>query len=98
MARKKPRRFRAVKAVKAAGTDETNAVLKKMREIPINDMMTKNGRIREDGRVMRNMYLFEAKKPIDSKSDWDLLKKTATVSAEDAASPLADSACPLVKK
>jgi branched-chain amino acid transport system substrate-binding protein len=87
-----------LKAVKAAGTDETNAVLKKMREIPINDMMTKNGRIREDGRVMRNMYLFEAKKPADSKSDWDLLKKTATISAEDAASPLSESACPLIKK
>lgn len=87
-----------LKAVKAAGTDETDAVLKKMREIPINDMMTKNGRIREDGRVMRDMYLFEAKKPADSKSDWDLLKKTATISAEDAASPLSDSACPLIKK
>lgn len=87
-----------LKAVKAAGTDETEAVLKKMREIPINDMMTKNGRIREDGRVMRDMYLFEAKKPTESKSDWDLLKKTATISADDATSPLADSACPLVKK
>jgi len=82
----------------SAGTDKTDAVLKKMREIPINDVMTKNGRIREDGRVMRDMYLFEAKKPADSKSDWDLLKKTATISAEDAASPLSDSACPLIKK
>ena len=80
----------------AAGTDDTDAVLKKMREIPVNDMMTKNGKIRQDGRVMRDMYLFEAKKPSESKSDWDLLKRTATVPANDAAAPLADSPCPLV--
>ena len=60
--------------------------------------MTKNGRIREDGRVMRDMYLLEAKKPSESKSDWDLLKKIAVVPAEDAALPLAESECPLVKK
>lgn len=87
-----------LKAVKAAGTDDTQAVLKKMREIPINDMMTKDGRIREDGRVMRDMYLFEAKKPAESKSEWDLLKKVAVVKAEDAAAPLSESECPLVKK
>jgi branched-chain amino acid transport system substrate-binding protein len=85
-----------LKAVAAAGTDDTDAVLKKMREIPVNDMMTKNGKIRQDGRVMRDMYLFEAKKPSESKSDWDLLKRTATVPANDAAAPLADSPCPLV--
>jgi branched-chain amino acid transport system substrate-binding protein len=87
-----------LKAVQAAGTDDTQAVLKKMREMPINDIMTKNGRIREDGRVMRDMYLFEAKKPAESKSDWDLLKKVAVVAADDAALPLAESECPLVKK
>jgi branched-chain amino acid transport system substrate-binding protein len=87
-----------LKAVQAAGTDDTQAVLKKMREMPINDIMTKNGRIREDGRVMRDMYLFEAKKPSESKSDWDLLKKVAVVAADDAAMPLAESECPLIKK
>ena len=60
--------------------------------------MTKTGRFRQDGRVMRDMYLFEAKKPSESKSDWDLLKRTATISANDAAAPLADSPCPLVTK
>jgi len=87
-----------LKAVKAAGTDDTQAVLKQMREIPINDMMTKNGRIREDGRAMRDMYLFEVKKPSESKSDWDLLKKVAVVPAEEAALPVAESECSLLKK
>lgn len=87
-----------LKAVKAAGTDDTQAVLNEMREIPINDMMTKNGRIREDGRVMRDMYLFEVKKPSESKSNWDLLKKIAVVPAEEAALPLSESECPLIKK
>jgi len=87
-----------LKAVAAAGTDDTASVLKKMREIPVNDIMTKNGQIRQDGRVMRDMYLFEAKKPSESKSDWDLLKRTATIPANDAASPLAESPCPLVEK
>lgn len=87
-----------LKAVKAAGTDDTDAVLAKMREIPINDMMTKNGRIREDGRAMRTMYLFEAKTPEESKGDWDLLKQTGEVSPDDAAPSLSESQCPLVKK
>jgi branched-chain amino acid transport system substrate-binding protein len=87
-----------LKAVKAAGTTDTSAVVAKMRELPINDMMTRNARIREDGRVMRNMYLFEAKKPSESKGDWDLLKKVGVVNAEDAAAPLSESECPSIKK
>ena len=49
-------------------------VIKKMKETPINDFMTKNGKIREDGRLVRDMYLFEVKKPEESKGDWDLYK------------------------
>jgi len=87
-----------LKAVKAANTDDTDAVIKKMRELPINDFMTKNGRIREDGHVMRDMYVFEVKKPSESKGEWDLLKQIAVISAEDAAVPVAESECPLLKK
>src|SRR5437763_16749829 len=59
-----------LKAVEAAGTDETNAVMAKMRASPINDFFAKNGRIREDGRMMHDMYLFEVKPPAESKGGW----------------------------
>jgi branched-chain amino acid transport system substrate-binding protein len=87
-----------LKAVKAAGTDEAKAVMAKMKELPINDFMTKQGRIREDGRVIRDMYLMQAKTPDESKSEWDLAKIVATIPGEQAFRPLAEGGCPLVKK
>jgi branched-chain amino acid transport system substrate-binding protein len=84
-------------AVKAAGTDETAAVNKKMRETPINDFMTRNGSIRPDGRVMRPMYVFEVKKPEESKGEWDLYKQVAEIAPEDAFAPADPSVCPLAK-
>jgi len=87
-----------LKAVKAAGTDEAKAVMAKMRELPINDFMTKQGRIREDGRVIRDMYLMQVKTPEESKSDWDLAKIVATIPGDQAFRPLAEGGCPLVKK
>jgi len=87
-----------LKAVKAAGTDEAKAVMAQMKKIPVNDFMTKNGSIREDGRMMRDMYLLQAKKPSESKSEWDLMKVVATIPAEEAFRPLSESECPLVKK
>jgi branched-chain amino acid transport system substrate-binding protein len=85
-------------AVKKAGTTDAAAVMKVMKETPINDMFAKNGRIREDGRMMHDMYLFEVKKPSESKARWDDYKLLATVSGEDAFQPLSASRCPLVKK
>jgi branched-chain amino acid transport system substrate-binding protein len=87
-----------LKAVRAAGTDEAKAVMAKMKEMPINDFMTRNGRIREDGRVMRDMYLMQVKTPEESKGDWDLAKIVATIPAEQAFRPLSEGGCPLVKK
>jgi len=87
-----------LKAVKAAGTDDTAAVMKKMREMPINDFFAKNGRIREDGRMMHDMYLFEVKKPSESLTPWDYYKLKATIPADQAFQPLSRSACPLVRK
>jgi len=87
-----------LKAVKAAGTDEAKAVMAKMREIPINDFMTKNGKVREDGRVVRDMYLMQAKTPEESKGEWDLVKMVATVPGNEAFRPLAEGDCPLVTK
>src|SRR5690606_3125932 len=60
-----------LKAVQAAGTDEAKAVMDRMRETKINDFMTKDGWIRPDGRVMRDMYLVEVKEPGESKKPWD---------------------------
>jgi branched-chain amino acid transport system substrate-binding protein len=87
-----------LKAVKAAGTDEAKAVMAKMKEMPINDFMTKQGRIREDGRVTRDMYLMQAKTPDESKSEWDLAKIVATIPGDQAFRLLAEGGCPLVKK
>jgi branched-chain amino acid transport system substrate-binding protein len=87
-----------LKAVKAAGTDEAKAVMAKMKEMPINDFMTTNGRIREDGRVIRNMYLMQAKTPEESKGEWDLAKIVATIPGDQAFRPLNEGGCPLVKK
>jgi branched-chain amino acid transport system substrate-binding protein len=86
-----------LKAVAAAGTDEAKAVMAKMKAMPINDFMTKNGRIREDGRVIRDMYLMQAKKPSESTGEWDLLKVVATIPGDEAFRPLSESQCPLVK-
>jgi len=87
-----------LKAIKAAGTDDTAKVNAEMRKIPINDFMTKNGSIRVDGRVMRDMYLMQVKKPEESKYAWDYFKVLATIPAEKAFRPLAEGDCPLVKK
>jgi branched-chain amino acid transport system substrate-binding protein len=87
-----------LKAVQAAGTDESEAVMKKMRETPVNDFFVKNGKIREDGRMVHDMYLVEVKTPAESKGPWDYYKVKATIPAEEAFQPLSASRCPLVKK
>jgi branched-chain amino acid transport system substrate-binding protein len=87
-----------LKAVKAAGTTDSAAVMKVMQETPINDFFAKNGRIREDGRMVHDMYLFEVKKPSESKGRWDDYKLLTTVSGNDAFQSLEQSRCPLVKK
>src|SRR6202020_394147 len=87
-----------LKAVKAAGTTDSAAVMKVMKETPINDMFAKNGRIREDGRMVHDMYLFEVKKPSESKGRWDDYKLVTTVPGDQAFQSLELSRCPLVKK
>jgi len=87
-----------LKAVKAAGTTDSAAVMKIMKETPINDMFAKNGHIREDGRMVHDMYLFEVKKPSESKGRWDDYKLLATIPGIEAFQPLELSRCPLVKK
>src|SRR4051794_33376066 len=87
-----------LKAVKAAGTTDAATVMKVMKETPINDFFAKNGKIREDGRMLHDMYLFEVKKPSESKGRWDDYKLLATVPGSEAFQSLEQSRCPLVKK
>jgi branched-chain amino acid transport system substrate-binding protein len=87
-----------LQAVKAAGTTDPAAVMKIMKDTPINDFFAKNGRIREDGRMVHDMYLFEVKKPSESKGRWDDYKLLATVPGNEAFQSLELSRCPLVKK
>src|SRR5271169_6752889 len=87
-----------LQAVKAAGTTDSAAVMKIMKDTPINDMFAKNGRIREDGRMVHDMYLFEVKKPSESKGRWDDYKLVSTIPGNEAFQPLELSRCPLVKK
>lgn len=85
-------------AVKTAGTTDGSAVMAAMRAMPVNDFMTRNGKIRADGYLMRDMHLFEVKKPEESSSEWDLYKQIGNVSAEKAAFPVSEGQCPLVKQ
>ena len=87
-----------LKAVQAAGTDEAQAVMAKMRALPVNDFFAKNGRLREDGRMVHDMYLFQVKSPEESKEPWDYYKLVSVIPGEKAFQPLSESRCPLVKK
>jgi branched-chain amino acid transport system substrate-binding protein len=87
-----------LKAVKAAGTDETNAVMKQLRSMTINDGFTHNGKVRADGKMIHDMYLVQVKSPKDSKYPWDYYRVVKTVPGDEAFSPLSESPCPLVKR
>uniref|UniRef100_Q07TD0 Extracellular ligand-binding receptor n=1 Tax=Rhodopseudomonas palustris (strain BisA53) TaxID=316055 RepID=Q07TD0_RHOP5 len=86
-----------LKAVKAAGSKDTKAVLAKMRATPVRDAFTDNGFLREDGRMVHSMFLFEVKKPEESKAPWDYYKVLAEVPGDQAFRPLKDGGCPLIK-
>jgi branched-chain amino acid transport system substrate-binding protein len=87
-----------LKAIQAAGTDDGDAVAKAMRSTPVNDFFARNGRIREDGLMVHDMYLFQVKSPAESKGPWDYYKLLDTIPGDQAFPPLAGSQCPLVKK
>jgi len=80
-------------AVKAAGTTDGPTVVKQMKATPVNDFMTKNGKIREDGTLVRDMYLFEVKNPSESKGPWDYYKQLAVLPGEQAFNPLGPNEC-----
>lgn len=86
-----------LKAVQAAGTDDTATVMAKMKATPINDMFAKNGRIRADGRMVHDMYVYQVKSPAESKYPWDYYKLKAVIPADKAYRPLTEGGCPLGK-
>ncbi|HEV2263884.1 MAG TPA: ABC transporter substrate-binding protein [Stellaceae bacterium] len=86
-----------LKAMAAAKTEDGVKVVAEMRKMPINDFMTHNGKIRIDGRVIRDMYLFQVKSPQESKYPYDYYKQLAVIPGDQAFRPLSESECPLVK-
>lgn len=87
-----------LKAVVAAKSDEAKTVIAKMREVPIEDEVVRNAKLREDGRMVHDFYVFQVKKPAESKGEWDLYDLVATIPGDQAFRPLAQSACPAIKK
>ena len=86
-----------LKAVEALKGKDTAQVMAKMKEMPTDDPLFGKGSVRQDGRKIHDMYLFEVKKPAESKGPWDLYKQLATIPADQAFRPLNEGGCPLVK-
>jgi branched-chain amino acid transport system substrate-binding protein len=86
-----------LKAVKAAGTKDSDAVAKKLKELPVDDMFAQGGKVLANGRMVHDLYLFEVKKPSESKQPWDYYKMLATVPGDKAFATAAESGCPLTK-
>ncbi|ABC81907.1 ABC transporter substrate-binding protein [Anaeromyxobacter dehalogenans] len=87
-----------LKAVQAAGTDDADAVMAKMRETPVNDFFAKNARIGPDGLLRHDMYLARVKAPKDSKQPWDYYQIVKTIPAAEAFPSVEAQACPLAKR
>jgi branched-chain amino acid transport system substrate-binding protein len=86
-----------LKAVQAAGTTESAAVMAKMRATPVNDFFAQGGKVRVDGRMVHDMYLMRFKKPSQSKGKWDLYELVTTVPGDEAFRPLNEGGCPYVQ-
>ncbi|HQT76067.1 MAG TPA: ABC transporter substrate-binding protein [Rhodopila sp.] len=86
-----------LKAVAAAGTLDGTAVADKIRALPVNDFMSNNFKVRRDGRVLRDFYLFQVKSPAESKGPWDYYKLVRRIPAEEAVRPESEGGCYLVK-
>ena len=86
-----------LKAIKEAGTDETEAVAAKMREMPVSDFFAENGKVGANGRMISDVYLLEVKKPDESKGEWDYFNVRATIPGDQAYLDPSKAGCPLVK-
>ena len=85
-------------AIAAAGTDEAKAVMAKMRALPVNDFYVKNGHLREDGRLVHDMYFSQVKTPSESTRPWDYYNMLGVIAGNQAFRPLAEGGCPLVAR
>jgi len=85
-----------LKAVKAAGTKDADAVARKLKEMPVDDAFAQ-GKVLENGRMVHDMYLFEVKKPSESKRPWDYYKQIAVIPGDKAFFTAKESGCPLTK-
>jgi branched-chain amino acid transport system substrate-binding protein len=83
-----------LKAAEATNSDDPKTVIAKMRELPINDAFTANGKLRPDGRMVHDVYLVQIKSPAESKGEWDLLKLVATIPGDQVFRPIAEGGCP----
>jgi len=87
-----------LKAVKAADTKDSDAVVKKLKELPVDDVFAQGGgKVLENGRMVHDLYLFEVKKPSESKKPWDYYKQIAVVPGDKAFPSARESGCPLTK-
>ena len=86
-----------LKAIEAAGTNETEAVAKKLHELPVKDVFTDNGKVAPNGRMISDVYLLQVKKPGESNIPWDYFTVLATIPGADAYMDPAKSGCPLVQ-
>lgn len=87
-----------LKAVQATGTDNSEVLVRKMKDTPINDFFAKDGKIQANGRMTHDMYLAEVKKPEESKGEWDIVKIKRVIPGNEAFQPLKESTCSLLKK
>ena len=87
-----------LKAVEAAGTLDGKVVAEKMREMPVNDFFSTNGKVRQDGRMEHDMYLIQVKDPSESEGPWDYYKVLRTLPADLVTIPLSESKCELVRQ
>jgi branched-chain amino acid transport system substrate-binding protein len=90
--------YNYLKAIEATGSDDAPAVMKQLKSMTIDDPVIRNGKIRDDGRLVHDMYLLQVKKPAESKKPWDYYVVKQTIPGEQAFKPIAQSECPLVKK
>lgn len=86
-----------LKAVASAGTKDADSVLKALHGMPVKDVVTPEGTVRADGRLIRPTFLVAVKKPADVKETWDCLEVVSTIPGDQAFRPVAESACPLLK-
>ena len=87
-----------IASIAAAGTDDAKAVMVKMRELPVNDFYVRNGRVREDGRLVHDMLFAQVKTPAEYSRPWDYYKILGVIPGDQAFRPLAEGGCPLVAR